>query len=178
MPQADDEHVKSELDRIHHAVKRWHFPLEDRSKFASWSLCDPARPAVLARAESDLGFELPPLLRAIYTRVGNGGMMLGLMGLPGGMRGDYRFEGLDIVAAYRGLVGVSPTPGEDVWPRYRVPIWTSPTGVRSAPPRYLVCVDCSTRGGEVWREGASGWVRTHSALVEYLEEVIEDYFPL
>lgn len=46
---------------------------------------------ILARSnKAILGFPLPPLLRALYTQLANGGFgpMYGLLGLAGGAPGD------------------------------------------------------------------------------------------
>ena len=49
-----------------------------------------ARPDQIARAEHDLGFPLPPLLKELYLRVGNGGYGpgYGLIGTTGGAKDD------------------------------------------------------------------------------------------
>src|SRR4051812_46003974 len=47
-------------------------------------LCPPVTPEAVGEAEAALAFHLPPLLRAVYTRIGNGGLCLRLLGLPGG----------------------------------------------------------------------------------------------
>jgi hypothetical protein len=58
-------------------------------------LAPPVTEAEVAKAEEGLGFALPPLLRAVYTRIGNGGYCLSLVGLDGGQGGfdDLGFQG-------------------------------------------------------------------------------------
>lgn len=50
------------------------------------SLFPPTTPAIVEAAEAELGFRLPPLLRELYTQVGNGGFGpgYGIFGLEGG----------------------------------------------------------------------------------------------
>ena len=50
-------------------------------------LCPPVTYDVVLEAEQRLGFPLPPLLRAVYTQIGNGGLCLRLLGLEGGQTG-------------------------------------------------------------------------------------------
>jgi hypothetical protein len=50
------------------------------------SLYPPTTPAIVEEAEAKMGFHLPPLLRELYTQVGNGGFGpgYGIFGLEGG----------------------------------------------------------------------------------------------
>src|SRR5262245_16217346 len=105
----------------------------------------PLSPETIAAAERQLGFALPPTLRALYARVGHGGFgpAYGLLGLVGGARQE---EGLDAVGVYQR--SRRPSPGD--------PHWTWPEGL--LPLVHLgcamfLCVDCSdTSGMVVWFE--------------------------
>ncbi len=61
-----------------------------------------AAPELISATESELGFALPPLLKAVYREVGNGGQLLGpgLLGLPGGY--DTK-NGQDIVSSSKAM---------------------------------------------------------------------------
>lgn len=54
------------------------------------SLFPVASPAAVAKAEADIGFALPPLLKGLYTEVSNGiaGFSYDIMGIEGGCASD------------------------------------------------------------------------------------------
>ena len=83
----------------------------------------PAEEAQIARAEAQLGFRLPELLRELYLRVGNGGFGPGngLFVVPTSSAGD------TIVGHY---------PKEKSWPLGLLPLCDWGSGI-------LSCVDCS-----------------------------------
>jgi len=94
----------------------------------------PASAHAVASAETTLGFSLPPLLKSLYRKVGNGGFGPGyaVLGVAGGHLTD---EG-DTLAE---LVSVFSTPDPDdpawAWPAGLVPICHWGCAIYS-------CVDC------------------------------------
>jgi hypothetical protein len=131
-------------------------------------LCPPASPAAVDAAERQLGFPLPPLLRAVYTRLGNGGYCLRLIGLDGG-QGGYDDLGLpdeSIVAGHRSLAGAWPEVAGGAWPAHPVPI---DDGCGCG---MIDCVDCSTPEGAIWRSDAGELRRRLPSLHDYLVEAI------
>jgi hypothetical protein len=91
---------------------------------ASTELPAPALPSTLDRAESDLGFALPPALRRIYGEVDDGGFGPG----PGLM------PIASVVATYRELS--QSTPVGQVWPERLLPL------VKHDP--WFDCVDAAS----------------------------------
>ncbi len=86
------------------------------------TIAPPATHAEVDAAEAALGFAIPPLLRRLYTEVGNGGFgpSYGLEGVPTIPSTPYT---ADIVALYE--MYNSEPPAEhpsDVWPRGWVPL--------------------------------------------------------
>lgn len=90
-------------------------------------------------AESELGFELPPLLKRIYREIGNGGCHLGpgygLIGLPGGFDND---DGWDIIKTSSEI-----SEGLEWWDRTIV--------ICDWGCCMLSCVDCSDDDFTVYR---------------------------
>ena len=133
-------------------------------------LCSPVTPEAVDEAEAALGFLLPPLLRAVYTWVGNGGLCLRLLGLPGGhVGGDDLFSGMSAVEVYRELAA-----------------WQRDGKVPYLPPRLLPInvdlgcgmvdyVDCRTPEGRVWRSDGGTLTERLPALLPHLREAIEGY---
>jgi hypothetical protein len=99
----------------------------------------------IVSAERRLGFALPPSLRALYARVGNGGYgpAYGLLGLVGG---ELQEDDLDTVGVYeRARIDDAEDP-EWSWPEKLLP-------VLSLGCAMFFCVDCSSsRGDVVWFE--------------------------
>ncbi len=85
------------------------------------SATPPLTPHMLTRAEEDLGFSLPPLLRRIYTEVANGGFgySYGLLGLLAGPRDD---EDRDAVQLYLDSRDIDPDDPHWQWPHGLLPI--------------------------------------------------------
>ncbi len=83
----------------------------------------PATEEQLGQSEKQLGFGIPPLLRRIYTEVGNGGFGpgYGLIGCLGGYRDD---RGDTIVEAYLGRSRRDPEDPEWRWPEKLVPLFS------------------------------------------------------
>ncbi len=137
-----------------------------------------AHPDDIARTESQLGFNLPPLLRSVYE-IANGGVGPGLHGLyPIG-------DGEDTLATvYRSFVDSThaPTPGEPgidqyPWPERLLPICDWGCAIWS-------CLDCrSTDGpivtasngepfassGHTLRSWLSAWLAGNDLLEEMFE---------
>jgi hypothetical protein len=63
----------------------------------------PAAAGDVAEAESQLGFSIPPLLKAVYLRVGNGGFGPGRGGNIIGLNGGYTSDFGTLVETYRQL---------------------------------------------------------------------------
>ncbi|SRR6266508_8991 len=71
-------------------------------------------------AEARLGFQLPPLLRAIYLQVSNGGFGpgYGLIGLDGGPT----IYNKDLVTLYLDMLEHGPPPPYRAWPKQFITI--------------------------------------------------------
>ncbi|MBX9624461.1 MAG: hypothetical protein K2X82_11690 [Gemmataceae bacterium] len=143
---------------------------EDDEEPLCWVLCPPVSEGVVAAAEASLGFPLPPLLRAVYTRVGNGGLCLGLLGLDGGQPGgDDLFPGLSAVAIYHTL---------DEWRRdgklgYLPPgLYPINDGLGCGMVDYL---DCRTPDGGIRRTDSGRLTDRRLSLRDYLRGAVEDY---
>jgi hypothetical protein len=100
------------------------------AEYGQMEASPPATLAVVAEAESRLGFPLPSLLRDVYTMVGNGGFgpVYGLIGLHGGTT-ELGFSIVDFYLEFRKYYGTA-------WPEKLVPIATRGCNI------YL-CADCS-----------------------------------
>ncbi len=97
----------------------------------------PVSAAAIAEAEARLGFALPPLLRELYTRVGDGSYGPG-RGLARLIEGDWSL----VARAERTCVAVS-ADGDLAWPSRLVE-------VASWGCHYTSCVDCSAPPYPVW----------------------------
>ena len=102
------------------------------------TIAPPATPADADAAEALLGFPLPPLVRALYTEIGNGGWGpgYGLLRLLDGDSGDRMDDEDSLVSWARWHRRYSPhRPGEPGWPEGVVPLveWGC---------HYTSCVDC------------------------------------
>jgi hypothetical protein len=91
-----------------------------------------AQPSAIVAAEAALGYALPPLLRRLYTTVGNGGFGpgYGLLGLDGGHTDD-------------GQTALSLWQKSEILPRALLPICHWGCAIYSL-------VDCSTIDGAMW----------------------------
>lgn len=132
-------------------------------------LCPPTSSEAVRAAEESLGFSLPPLLHAVYTRIGNGGLALGLIGLEGGQTGDDLFPGMSVVEIYRSL--------EE---------WRQAGKLTYLPPRLLAIndalgcgmvdyVDCRTAAGKIWRTDSGQLIERQPNLRIYLHDAIMRY---
>ena len=126
----------------------------------------PLDAAALARAEAELGFALPPMLRRVYLEVGNGGF-----GPGGGL-----LSVADAVAAYARLRTGVELPRGRTWPDGLVP-------VIQADPGYD-CVDTSTEAGRVvtWdpdglgeHSGEKAWNRSFSEVASSIEAWLSEW---
>src|SRR4051794_37461774 len=82
--------VKTQLDRICHSLTQRFGPLpslyvKQPGHAVPW-LRPPAKLAWVEEAERLLAFALPPLMRAIYLHVANGGEALLMVGIDPGLR--------------------------------------------------------------------------------------------
>jgi hypothetical protein len=138
-------------------------------EFGRAEVSPPATVAVVAEAESRLGFPLPSLLRDVYTLVGNGGFgpAYGLIGLPGG----YTDDGYSIVELYlefRKYYGAA-------WPERLIPINTRGCNI-------FICADCSQPHTPLieWHAIASAddliaWKKCFYPAADSLESWLEDW---
>jgi hypothetical protein len=122
-------------------------------------------------AQLQLGFSLPPLLRAVYTQLGNGGQVLSLIGLDGGQQGFDLFRGRSLVSAY---------DWQDVavrrnlkraglfweWPDWLLPIYD---GLGCGMYNLL---DCSTPEGQVWLQNSGVWSVQYPSLETFFQDVL------
>jgi hypothetical protein len=133
-------------------------------------LCPPVTYDVVLEAEQRLGFSLPPLLRAVYTQIGNGGLCLNLLGLEGGQTGgDDIFPGLSVVEIYHVLES-----------------WRQDGKISYLPPQLLPVnddlgcgmvdyVDCRTPIGQIWRSDSGSLSMRQPTLLNYFHEAIKGY---
>jgi hypothetical protein len=132
-------------------------------------LCPPTTEEAASEAEKNLGFPLPPLLRSVYTRIGNGGLALRLLGLEGGQTGGDVFPGRSAVEIYQELER-----------------WRRAGKVPYRPERLLPVnddlgcgmvdyVDCRTPEGKIWRTDSGRLLERQPTLLAYLREAIEGY---
>lgn len=133
-------------------------------------LCPPVPEETVRAAEERLGFFFPPLLRAVYTCIGNGGLCLGLLGLEGGQTGgEDLFPGMSVIEIYETL---------DRWRREG--------DIPYLPPRLLPIddalgcgmvdyVDCRTDEGKIWRTDSGSLIERQPTLYQYFREAIESY---
>ncbi len=117
-------------------------PNADHGFFDWWHdpksyLLPTASPELIIATESELGFALPPLLKAIYREVGNGGQLLGpgLLGLPGGY--DTK-NGQDIVSSSKAMASFLPW-----WERFVV--------ICDRGCSMCSCIDCTDDDFAVYR---------------------------
>jgi hypothetical protein len=104
-----------------------------------------ALPEQIAEAESALGFELPPLLKELYLRVGNGGYGPGY-GLLGVAEGASDENGETVVDLYFGLSQPDPEDPNWRWPSRLLP-------VANLGCAMYACLDCTTPDAPlVWFE--------------------------
>jgi hypothetical protein len=96
---------------------------------------EPGNPDDIARDESKLGFSFPPLLKRIYTEIGNGGFGpgYGLIGLTNGVPDDTGKTGPAIYRQFHD--GASEAPFCE-WPKGLLPICYWGCAI-------LSCADCS-----------------------------------
>jgi len=120
--------------------------------------------ADLAKAEAALGFPLPPVIRHLYTAVGNGGFG------PG--EGFLTLE--EIVEEYRELTESPAGPRGQLWPAHLLPV------VRMEPA--FDCIDRETGRIVAWDveelgEGSSNrhWEKSFKPVAESLEAYLEEW---
>jgi len=170
-----DTGAKTQLDRICHALTRRFGPLPALRAWRpneSSPLQPPTSSEQVAEAERLLGFALPPLMRAIYLCIGNGGEVLAMAGLDPVRRAHHSALDplFDVVAGYVECVAAHPTYYREDWPAKRVPIFYHGCSVVS-------CVDCSTPAGTVWRVNEGRWSVAYPSLVEHVEGELGSAWP-
>jgi hypothetical protein len=114
----------------------------------------PASDAALAKAERALGFALPPLLRALYSEIANGGFGpgYGLVGVEGG----YTDDGKTIVDLYNEIRSYG-------WPERLLLLWNWGCAVWS-------CLDAkSPEGSIITQSEGSVLMETPYTLHSWLE---------
>jgi hypothetical protein len=167
--------VKTQLDRICHALTSRFGPLPSlylpNVDGRPW-LYPPATLAAVEEAEQLLGFALPPLMRAIYTRVANGGGALSMGGLYPPLRHnpEHFVRILDVVAGSWDYAAAHPDYYHEPWPEKRVGIFYHGCSVVS-------CVDCSTPEGTVWVVNEGRWYVSYPTLVEHVEGELASAWP-
>jgi hypothetical protein len=130
------------------------------------TLPSPADPAAVVKAEAELGFALPPVLRRVYLEVADGGFGPGggLMSLAGA------------TAAYARLGIGDELPRGRAWPQRLIPI-------REVDPGFD-CVDASSPAGRIvaWdpedlREfsGEKAWKASFSEIAPSVEAWLEEW---
>jgi hypothetical protein len=127
------------------ALRKRHADLVKRLRERAAKAHPRATAAMIAAAEEEFGFRLPPLLRAVYRLVGNGGFGPGggLVGVPG--TEPYLSTADSIMELYeREMRGNHDGDPADRWPAKLVPICDYGCG-------NFACVDCSRPAGRVLR---------------------------
>jgi hypothetical protein len=133
---------------------------------------------VLAKEESELGFELPSFLRRLYMEVGNGGFGpgAGLLGVEGG-HGDA--SGRTLSASYTALCS-------EGWPEGVLPLWDWGDGAWSClnPRSDDECIVTADEAGLTstiftlpsWLEAWVGGVRIFDEIYEVEDGIIVNPF--
>jgi uncharacterized protein (TIGR02996 family) len=141
--------------------------LYDRTLYECPCLHPPAKSRTVTTAERRLEFALPPLLKAVFLHLGNGGLLLCLLGLRGGQTGfeDIGFKNRDIVAGYEGCVAYGRgMDGGLPWPAGLVPVYD---GLGCGMVDY---VDCTTPRGPIWRGDSGELCERLPSLLAFFEE--------
>ncbi len=169
--------VPGQLRRLRRRIESRFGPVPDlynRTLYESRFLYPVATEKAVNAAERKLGFALPPLLRAVYTHIGNGGLLLCLIGVRGGQTGfdDIGYSNKDIVAGYQGdrILGLGyedPKP----WPEGLIPIYD---GLGCGRVDHL---DCTTPHGAVWQTDSGTLHKRLDSLEEYLHESVNKWSP-
>jgi len=112
---------RTQIDMGEHSVPRISAPLEELDAEAS---------------EQALGFSVPPLLKRLYKKVGNGGFGpgYGLIGLKNGAMDD---QGRNAVDAYKSYASADPSDLSWTWPEGLLPVCHWGCAIYS-------CIDCKT----------------------------------
>jgi uncharacterized protein (TIGR02996 family) len=165
----------SQVRRLRRLAESRFGPLDalyTKTLYDSRCLHRPTTRKAVRAAERNLGFALPPLLGLVWTCIGNGGLLLSLLGLRGGQTGfqDIGFKHRDVVAGYHACVAYGKwrpeDDGFDPWPKGLVPIYD---GAGCGMVDY---VDCTTPEGVVLRADSGHLARTHDSLEAYFHETL------
>lgn len=140
----------------------------------------PAPPEVVTRAEQQLGFALPPLLKRLYTEVANGGFGPGLVGLEGGYA-DEEWPEDTLVGLYHGyreyaahLMECEPEVGAEPWPERLLPVCSEGCAM-------MLCLDCSepempvVRYDPHYHPWPRRFIRVHTSLRGMLEAWVKSF---
>ncbi len=102
----------------------------------------PVKEKIVAAAEQKLGFRFPSLLRALYTRVGNGGFgpSYGFVGVQGGATDEF---GRSLVRVYQDTKQYREDSPLWRWPEQLLPVCMLGCGMWS-------CLDCRRTGVPVF----------------------------
>ncbi|MFI9625259.1 SMI1/KNR4 family protein [Streptomyces sp. NPDC052042] len=119
----DTEQLLADVEKLAHGGPRW----------AAYPLPAPLTTEGVERAEAALGFPLPPLLTALYTRTANGGFGPAYGFLP--LIGDRAPDGEESAVAQYLALRQGVAEGEWPWPEGVLPICSLGCGMYS-------CVDC------------------------------------
>ncbi len=169
--------VPAQLQRLRRRIEVRFGPLADltnRQLYRSRCLYPPATENVMTAAEQRLRFSLPPQLKAVYTHIGNGGLLLCLIGVRGGQTGfDIpAYKNKDIVSIYEanriwgyGLDEVHP------WPEGLLAIYD---GLGCAMCDH---VNCTTPEGPIWLRDGGELEQRLNSLEEYLHESVNKWSP-
>ena len=142
---------------------------------AARSLAPPAPRAVVEEAEATLGFTLPPLLRELYTTVGNGGFGPGAIGLAGGVADS---SGLHLPELYLRYSAADPEAPEEVWPAGLVPLLEDGCGSYgcidcTGPEALVVGFDPSAYNPDAGTPWSEAFIAEGQSLAEMIEEWLE-----
>jgi hypothetical protein len=161
------------IRRLRNKLESEHGPLSalyEKQVRGQRLLWPPVAASKVARAQKKLGFSLPPLLAAVYQEIGNGGLALKLIGLPGGQTGflagpdcDVGYGGKDNVRGYLDTLKFGELLLEEEWPAGLIPIYD---GLGCGMVDHC---DCTTPEGRVWRwdsPGSAPWIE-RGLSVEY-----------
>jgi hypothetical protein len=142
-----------------------------RKRASRQALPPPASPRELAESEERIGFDLPPLLRSIYSEIANGGFGpgYGFIGLItrvplGQFKGD---SAVELFESFRDGDLENPTW---VWPERLIPSCDWGCAIRS-------CIDCSEPRLPIIRfdpnKPEDQFVRESPSLAEWLEDWLD-----
>jgi hypothetical protein len=143
LARLDVGYERTEADPDPEEEARWLRAIQERIRVAGQEPGPALTTAQLKEAEAKLGFPLPPTLRLLYTRVGNGGFGpgYGLMGVLDGATDD---QGETLDAWYARERQLEPDAAGWCWPERLLPLCTHGCAIYS-------CVDAASPEERVLR---------------------------